>query len=354
MKPAWSVFWTALFMLLFFAVFSLLLGCDRLLWPALHQDRPEVARQVEFVLPAPPAAPSAAGAEVRWGLLFYPDAGKRFLVPVCLPIPYTEGIARATLQYLIPSAGLAGALQENGLAFALPPGVDIRGLSISEAGLARVDFSAAFLQYPPEEERLILGSLLCTLRRFPTIKELEVMVEGAALEKFPGGSSGLLPLGPRCWINLEIANTVDDYRQFTAVMLYFCYRTPRGNTMYVPVTRILTPEQDVPWAAVRELLEGPPSRGGLFTEIPAGTRLLGVAVKDGLAVVNLSREVLSFQGGRTGAENVANQLLLTVGALEGVDQVQILVEGQPASLKDGPDLTAPLPPPYPYNLLPSP
>lgn len=353
MKPNRSIFWSALHLLLLLPLIIICTtGCNRVFWSEYYPDSGETAPPGGFVLPEPPALASSTAPETRLGVLFYPDAEKRFLVPVCLPIPSQEGIARATLEYLVPSSGMAGLLQKNGLSYIFPPEVDICGLSISETGLARVDFSAAFLQYPPVEERLVLGSLLCTLRQFPSIEEVEVMVEGATLEKFPGGTSGLVPLGPQCWVNLEVDPAVEDYRHFSAVKLYFCYSAPSGNIFYVPVTRILVPEEDLPWATVRELLQGPSAGSGLFTEIPPETCLLGVKVEDGRAVANFSREIFLYQGGRTGAENVAYQLRLTLGTLEGVEEVEIFVEGQPAVFKEGPDLGQPLPPPYPYNLLP--
>ena len=353
MKPARSILLAALFLLLLPAAFACMTGCNRNFWADPYRDCGETALQTEFILPSPPCLPSSIQPGIRLGMLFFPDVEKRFLVPVCFPIPAHEGIARETLQYLIPSPGMTALLQENGLCFIFPPAVDIRGLTISEAGLARVDFSAEFLQYPPAEERLVLGGLLCTLQQFPSIREVAVMVEGAGLERFPGGTSGLVPLGPQCWVNLELDQAVDDYRHFTAVKLFYCYSVPSGNIFYVPVTRILVPEEDQPWATVRELLKGPSPGSGLFTEIPDGTRLLGLTVEDGRATVDLSREVLCYQGGRTGAENVAHQLLLTLGALEGVAEVEILIEGQAAVLKEGPDFdfTVPLPPFYPYNLL---
>ncbi len=352
MEPARSIFRSISYLLLLFSIMGCCtVGCNRVLWSEYFLDGNTKAPPAEFVLPAPPALPVATKPGIRLGMLFYPDAQKRFLVPVCYPVPDQEGIARATLEHLFPSSGMADLLQGNGLAFIFPPAVGIRGISIAETGLARVDFSASFLDYPPEEERLVLGSLLCTLRQFPTIREVEVMVEGAPLERYPGGTSGLVPLGPQCWINLEIGRAVEDYRHTSAVKLFFCYGVPSGNIFYVPVTRILTPETDSLRATVRELLNGPSDGSGLFSEIPAGTRLLGIMVEDGRVVANFSREILCYQGERTGAENVACQLLLTLGALEGVDEIEILVEGKPAVFKRGPDLEHPLPPLYPYNLL---
>jgi germination protein M len=234
------------------------------------------------------------------------------------------------------------------LAPALPEQTLLRGMAINE-GLARVDFSASFLDYPPERERFILGSILCTLRQFSTIERVEIMVEGAKLEQFPGGTPGRMALGPQEWINLDIDDTLEDYRNFSAVILYYAHAAPNGWIFYVPVTRILPPAEDEKTTAVTELLKGPPKGIGLFSDIPRGTKLMGLQINEMVAEVNLSREFLNYQGGLTGAENAVNQVLLTLSSLEGVDQVQILIEGEKLILKDGLDLTKPLKPPDPLN-----
>ncbi|MEW5784160.1 MAG: GerMN domain-containing protein [Bacillota bacterium] len=336
--------------LIIFGILLMLLaaGCDAL--PATPQSGDEDGRpEGEFILPDPPRLPAEAGS-VRIGTLFYPDTLGRFLVPITMEIPWTEGIARITLQKLVPSSGLSGRLNELGLAAVLPAGVEILGIAINE-GLARIDLSDAFLEYPPEQERLVLGSILCTLRQFSTIEQVEIVVDGESVDRFPGGTPGKLPLGPECWINLEIESDVDDYREYSAVKLFFCYPAPCGLIFYVPVTRVLLPVDDLPTAVVEELLEGPRRGSGLFSEIPPETVLLSIKQEDGLITLNLSGHLLDCQGGKTGAENIVNQILLTLSALENVRQVQILVEGDAVSFGHWFDLTNPLEPPQVFNFV---
>lgn len=323
-----------------------LAGCDALS-PERGRDEGQNRTDTGFKLPDPPQVPPDAG-EVRRGMLYYPDQQRRFLVPVQRSIPFTESIAGVTLEHLVAAPELNSELEAVGLTAALPENTVIRGISINE-DLARVDFSASFLNYPPEHERLVLGSVLCTLRQFPSIERLEIMVEGVNMEQFPGGTPGRMPLGPQCWINLEVDNEVEDYRKFTAVKVYFCYPAPNGWVFYVPVTRILPPTEDENLAAVEELLDGPLKGSGLFSDIPRGTRMIAFNLEGGLLELDLSKEILSYQGGRTGVENLVSQILLTLGGLEGVDEIQLLVEGEKVSLKDGPDLTSPIKPPDIYN-----
>ncbi len=159
-------------------------GCDTLmLQPAPGEaTRPEG----ELKLPGAPTPPPEAG-EVRLATLFYPDEQQRFLVPVKKAVPYTDGIARVTLEHLVPSPDSNSQLRTLGLAASLPGGTEILGLAINDE-VARVEFSADFLQYPAENERLVLGSILCTLRQFSTIQQVEILVEGEQLDRFPGGT----------------------------------------------------------------------------------------------------------------------------------------------------------------------
>jgi len=319
-------------------------GCEDL--DTLWGTDPENASYGRFILPEP-APVFSQTSEERLGYLYYADAQHRFLVPVRRNIPWVENIATATLLRLTPSPDSAEALRQLGLSPTLPTQTKIDGMAIND-GQARINFSAEFLRYPPEHERLVLGSILYSLRQFSNIETVEFLVEGEKVDRFPGGAPGQLPLETGSYINLELDTTVEDYSNFTAVTLFFCYPAPNGRILYVPVTRALPPAEDVETAAVRELLKGPRPGSGLFSEPPAGTALLSFRVEDGQAVLDLSGEFLTFQGGCTGAENMVNQILLTLSFQEKIEQVQILVEGIKVTL-EGLDLTIPLTPPEVYN-----
>lgn len=326
---------------------STLGGCDQLPGlrsPSLPDDRPPV--RLELPEPPPPD-PVEESDQLRWGLLYFADSSKNFLVPVHRPIPYSETLIRDTLIRLFPSPGSRAELRSRGLQFVLPEQLVINGISLNE-GLARVDFSTSFLNYPPAEERLVLSSILCTLRQFSEISRLQILVGGAEIERFPGGTSGLTPLGPECWINLEVEEGLEDYRRFSAVKPYFCYYGGE-EILYVPVTRILAPDEQPATAAFRELLAGPKAGSGLFSEIPAGTRQLQAALEETTLTLDFSKELLGYRGGKTGADNVVHQILLTAAAIPGVEQVQILVAGQPVNIPGEMELAAPLPIPVFFN-----
>lgn len=329
----------------FLAVF--LSGCE--IFPGSNSGENEELPENEFILPSPPRPYPEAG-DARLGILYYPDSQRHFLVPVCREIPYTEGIARVTLEHLVATPALTSALESMGFSASLPAGTTLLGITINE-GLARVDFSTALLNYSPEEERLVLGSVLCTLMQFSSIDRVEILVEGSLQDEFPGGTPGRMPFGPECWINLEVDSNLQDYRQYTVAKLYFCYAAPTGRVFYVPVTRILEPRDDEMLAVVQELLKGPRKGSGLFSDIPPGTELLDCRLEDGLLTLDLSGELLSYQGGRTGAENIVNQLLLTLSGLPDMEVIQVLIEGEKTPMRDYPDLVSPLSPLQVYNYI---
>ncbi len=293
--------------------------------------------------------PQPEPGDIRTGLLYYPDEQWRFLVPLQKEIPEAETIIRNTLEQLIDTPQLRDDLSPLGLVPLLPGKTAILGIHIDEEGQTRVDFSGSFMDYDPSAERLVLGGLLSTLRQFPEIAGLEIMIDGVSPVKFPGGTPGIVPLSPECPINLEVDDALEDYRNFTAITAYFCFLTSQGRILYVPVTRVILPAADVAAAAVDELLSGPRRGSGLFSDIPPGTALRSLRLEEGIMIIDLSKELLDYEGGCTGAENLVNQILLTLARLEGGGEVQILVEGEKVRLPDGLDLTAPLKTPRIFN-----
>jgi spore germination protein GerM len=112
-------------------------------------------------------------------------------------------------------------------------------------------------------------------------------------------------------------------------MLYY---TRDGRTLTGTVLElgagVVTPN-DRAREIVTSLLEGKGAMG-LRPTLPAETKLRSIFVTNGLAVVNLSREfVNNFQGGPdqelVAVYSLVNSLLFNI---EGIDGIQILVEGE--------------------------
>jgi spore germination protein GerM len=82
--------------------------------------------------------------------------------------------------------------------------------------------------------------------------------------------------------------------------------------------------------AIQELLQGPnnhESTHGFFSEIPKGTRLLGVKEQDNAILINLSRQ-FTYGGGSTSMQQRLAELKKTVLAVEKKKPVYVDIEGQ--------------------------
>lgn len=78
--------------------------------------------------------------------------------------------------------------------------------------------------------------------------------------------------------------------------------------------------------AVEELIKGP-NEGGVAT-IPNGTRLIGLTVSEGLAEVNLSKEIVdNHTGGSAGERLTVYSIVDTLTEFSSISEVRLLVEG---------------------------
>lgn len=323
----------------------LLAGCLQDIIPQLfiEKDKAEVEGGVPPVGDEKETKPKPMEDVLPEGILhfqvFFWEGNGKYLVPVTIAAPWTEGVARAALNRLI--AGPAPAQEMRfGLISVLPPAAEVLGLTIRE-GLARADLSEAFLDYDPGMEREVIDSVVFTLLQFPSVEEVEIMIEGTVPEVFPGGTPGKSPFTSQRGINLEVADELEDYRDTQQAVLYFCHAVGDNHVFYIPVTRIIAGEKSSPRAVLEELLRGPRSKSGLFSEIPPGTTLREVIVEGDLIIADFSREILNYRGGISGEEHLFRQIVYTLSAVPGVKRVQILVEGEAIDLPYGISLKEP-------------
>jgi germination protein M len=118
----------------------------------------------------------------------------------------------------------------------------------------------------------------------------------------------------------------------TQVAVYFL----RGEMLGVAERRVAK-TTGVAAAAMRELLAGPTEQeraAGLGTTIPAGTDLLGVAIRDGVATVDLSSDYGSGGGSLSMTARVA-QVVYTLTQFPTVKAVSFSLDGQPISALGG-------------------
>ena len=83
--------------------------------------------------------------------------------------------------------------------------------------------------------------------------------------------------------------------------------------------------------ALNELLKGPSSteaKTGCQTYIPAGSKLIGISINDGIATLNFNEEFQFNPNGPIGANVQLMQIVYTATSFLTVKKVQFLIEGQ--------------------------
>jgi germination protein M len=135
----------------------------------------------------------------------------------------------------------------------------------------------------------------------------------------------------------------DEAAGTSRVRLYFLAPgggTPaRADPFLVSVQREIPSTPRIALATLRELVDGPSAADearidGISTAVPASTLVLDVAIDDGLATVNLSREFESGGGSLSMFGRLA-QVVYTVTQFPTVDEVQLELDGRPVTVFSG-------------------
>ena len=255
-------------------------------------------------------------------VVYYQD-NYGYLVPVMCNVAYQDGIAKATLKMMVQSPENDMNAARLGLRTVLPENTTF-DLDICD-GLARIDLSKEVLGLADAAaESNMVTAIVQTLTEFDSVDRVEFLVGGQKLEKLTHGTdiSGSFERGE---INLESAVSLSGASSLEPVMLYFPCES--GNVV-VPVTRMVYSNADVN-TAVLELAKGPSTQSPLERALPAGCGLIDVRVEDGVAKVNFTREFAQMVEDTDGGRLALKALVLTCTQFEGVDSVEIYVEGEP-------------------------
>jgi hypothetical protein len=116
----------------------------------------------------------------------------------------------------------------------------------------------------------------------------------------------------------------------TIVRAYFYLGSFTGSGGLVPVLREIPKTTAVASAAMRALLAGPSAtelaaRPAMYTDVPSGTRLLGISIANGVATVDLSSEFAAGSG--TSAAGQLAQVTYTLTQFSTVRQVRFRLDG---------------------------
>jgi len=105
------------------------------------------------------------------------------------------------------------------------------------------------------------------------------------------------------------------------------------SDLLVPVTREIPWVEGIGRAALESLVDTPELRAelaekGLKPSLPAGTQIIGMTIRDGLAKVDFNENFLNNDS-KIAEYNAIQSVVYTLGEFPTVDRVQILVNGKP-------------------------
>ena len=326
-------------------IVAIALACAWTLWlkpadPASSSGQAPAAAEPSTAPEASDTAPSqqtSAGqdaqsegtAAAKISTIVYYQDNYGYLVPVMCSVPMQDGIAKATLSMMVQSVGNDMQAARLGLRTVLPENTSI-DLDISD-GLARIDLSKEVLDMPDAAaEANMINAIVQTLTEFDSVKRVEFLIGGQKREKLTHGTSvaGEFTRGD---INLESAEPTVSLSASAPVTLYF---PADSGAVIVPVTRMVRADPDIN-TAVLELAKGPSNQEMLESVVPAGCGLIDVKVENGVAKLNFTGEFVNLVQNSDGGRMALKALVLTCTQFDGIDSVEIYVDGQPYDAGQG-------------------
>ncbi|MHB1041540.1 MAG: Gmad2 immunoglobulin-like domain-containing protein [Eubacteriales bacterium] len=111
------------------------------------------------------------------------------------------------------------------------------------------------------------------------------------------------------------------------IAVYYIVYTP-DNTYLVREVHQVPKTTEVARAAMEELVSGVPVTPGAARVLPPATRIRGITLRNGLATVDFSRDVLRANVGATGEALGIQSIVNTLTEFPGIQKVSFLVEGK--------------------------
>lgn len=324
---------------------AIALACTWTLWEG-PTDQTSLPAQTPSAAPSPTPAGSAAtlletspsaspeadttstSAQTVNTVVYYQD-DYGYLVPVMCTVPAEQGIAKATLAMMVKSTANDMQAARLGLRTVLPENMSI-DLDITD-GLARIDLGKEALEMADAAaESNMITAIVQALTEFPTVEKVEFLIGGQRMETLPHGTdvSGQFT---RADINPELASSLSVGVDAQPVTLYF---PGQSASVLVPVTRMVYSEPDITTAVV-ELCKGPAASSPLEDALPPGCGVIDVSVENGVAKINFTGELIDLAENTDGGRMALKALVLTCMQFDGIESVEIYVDGEPYDPGEG-------------------
>ena len=200
----------------------------------------------------------------------------------------------------------------------IPKGTELLSINV-DGGLCRLNLSSEFalgMETSFAAERLAVYSIVNSLTELPQITTVDIWIEGAPLDSL---SFVKLPAGLER--NEEIVYSYD--KAVTDAQLYLSCDKER----LVAVPHQITGDETEIYKLIINALIDCEGDNGAVNYIPKGTQLLSVRMEDTACIVDLSGEFLSKSKSEQEERLAVYSIVATMCALDGIDSVEILVEG---------------------------
>lgn len=270
---------------------------------------------------------AGAGPEEEEGLkLWFPTDPNQEQLSAALDSCLYQGESQSIPSLL--SALLAGPpAEETGLVPVIPAGTRVLSWSVEDR-VANVDLSAAYAELVGIDLTLADYCITLTLAQLPGVDGVRITANG-------GGQSyrDRQALYPE---DVLFSGEEEAPVEITAA-LYF--RREGGDSLGYELRKFRLTEDKAPIKAVLAALIAGPEDKGLLPLLPPELTVRSAWVDEGLCTADLSAHLLNIpeEERALAVESIAE----TLRSLDTVDQVQILIDGEPAGESGGPETTRP-------------
>lgn len=245
-------------------------------------------------------------------------------------MPYT---GEETVSALL-AALLAGPAQDSGLTGPIPAGTEVADWLV-EGRTARVELSEEYAQLSGVDQTIADCCITMTLCQLPEVDRVE-------LSCGTGDDWRVLRQGNVIFSGAE-EEPVD-----VPASLYFRRTGSAALGFELRVFRLT--EDETPAIAVLEALAAGPRDDGLEGLLPQDLAVRAAWVDDGVCYADVSSALLAaIPDSPEEQELVISSIVETLCSLDKVEQVQLLVEGEPLTAYGGLDLSGPLLPATPKD-----
>ena len=273
-----------------------------------------------------PAACAPQGSAVEDGLrLWFDVPGDRQSREVTAALGFASYTGIQSVPALL-TALLAGPPPDSELVSLIPPGTEVASWSV-ESRTAHVKLSGEYARLSGVDRTIADYCVTLTLSQLPGVDRVELSA---------GDESGrVLRTGDVIFSGAE-EEPVD-----VPASLYFRRAGGAALTSELRVFRLT--EDETPARAVLEALIAGPQDAGLVGLLPQELTVRYVWVDDGICYADLSCALLAATPeSRPEQELVITSIVDTLCSLDTVDEVQLLVEGEPLTAYGVLDLSGPL------------